>query len=64
MYNLAVSLDPAIVREARILAANEGMTLDAKVNEFLQQYAKFGSNVLDTVKLQAANPRRFASSGE
>lgn len=55
MYNLAVSLDPAIVREARALAAGEGMTLDAKVSDFLQQYAKFGSVALDTVKLPVAD---------
>jgi hypothetical protein len=60
MYNLAVSLDPAIVREARILAAGEGMTLDAKVNEFLQQYAKFGSVALEAMKLQVNDSHRFA----
>jgi plasmid stability protein len=48
MYNLTVSLDPVIVREARIRAIGEGTSVSAMVREFLQHYVKLGSAVLNS----------------
>ena len=45
MYNLTLSLDPAIVRDARIRAIGEGTSVSAMVREFLQHYVKLGSAV-------------------
>jgi len=56
MYNLTVSLDPAIVREARIRAIGEGTSVSAMVREFLQHYVKLGSAVLNSVTLTATEP--------
>jgi plasmid stability protein len=39
MTNLTISLDEAIVREARVRAIREGTSVSAKVREFLAQYA-------------------------
>lgn len=46
MYNLTVSLDPVIVREARIRAIGEGTSVSAMVREFLQHYVKMGAAAL------------------
>lgn len=48
MYNLTVSLDPVIVREARIRAIGEGTSVSAMVREFLQHYVKLGAAALKT----------------
>ena len=53
MYNLTVSLDPVIVREARIRAIGEGTSVSAMVREFLQHYVKLGSAVLTSATAQA-----------
>ena len=45
MTNLTVSLDENIVRLARIRAIGEGTSVNAKVREFLAQYAKAGAHV-------------------
>lgn len=39
MTNLTISLDEAIVREARVRAIREGTSVSAKLREFLTQYA-------------------------
>lgn len=62
MYNLTVALDPEIVREAQMLAVGEGLTLNEKVSEFLQQYAKFGSAALETKEFRANNAHLYANS--
>jgi hypothetical protein len=54
MYNLTVSLDPVIVREARIRAIGEGTSVSAMVREFLQHYVKLGSAALKPATAEAA----------
>jgi plasmid stability protein len=39
MSNMTISLDAAVVRNARIRAIQEGTSVSAKVREFLAQYA-------------------------
>ena len=39
MGNMTISLDPAVVRNARIRAIHEGTSVSAKVREFLAQHA-------------------------
>ncbi len=56
MYNLTVSLDPAIVREARIRAIGEGTSVSAMVREFLQHYVKLGSAALKSVAEETVKP--------
>jgi adenine-specific DNA methylase len=56
MYNLTLSLDPAVVREARIRAIGEGTSVSAKMREFLQHYAKLGSAVLKSTTEETAQP--------
>lgn len=40
MTNLTVSVDEAVVRQARIRALQEGTSVSAKVREFLAGYAQ------------------------
>lgn len=54
MYNLTVSLDPVIVREARIRAIGEGTSVSAMVREFLQHYVKLGSAALKPAAKESA----------
>ncbi len=56
MYNLTVSLDPVIVREARIRAIGEGTSVSAMVREFLQHYVKLGSAALKSATEDATKP--------
>ena len=39
MANLTISLDEAIIRQARIRAISEGTSVSAQVRDFLTQYA-------------------------
>lgn len=39
MANLTISLEEAVVKQARIRAINEGTSVSAKVREFLAEYA-------------------------
>lgn len=39
MTNLTLSLDDAVVRQARVRAITEGTSLSAKIREFLAEYA-------------------------
>jgi Family of unknown function (DUF6364) len=61
MYNLTVSLDPVIVREARIRAIGEGTSVSAMVREFLQHYVRLGSAALkpkeEAVAMQSPQER-------
>lgn len=56
MYNLTLSLDPAIVRDARIRAIGEGTSVSAMVREFLQHYVKLGAAVLKSAAPPAIEP--------
>ena len=56
MYNLTVSLDAAIVREARIRAIGEGTSVSAMVREFLQHYVKLGAAVLKSTTEETVKP--------
>jgi hypothetical protein len=56
MVNLTLSLDPAIVRDARIRAIGEGTSVSAMVREFLQRYVKLGAAALKSVPDEAAQP--------
>jgi plasmid stability protein len=54
MYNLTLSLDSNVVREARIRAIGEGTSVSAMVREFLQHYVKLGSAALKTAAEESA----------
>ncbi|MBD3893648.1 hypothetical protein [Hydrogenophaga sp.] len=41
MTNLTISIDAAIVRQARIRAIQEGTSVSAKVREFLSLYSTY-----------------------
>lgn len=42
MTNLTISIDEAIVRQARVRAIQEGTSVSAKVRDFLADYAQGG----------------------
>lgn len=56
MTNLTISLDDAIVRDARIKAIREGTSVSAKVREFLRAYVA-GSNNSQVQARQLATAR-------
>lgn len=39
MSNLTISVDDALIKQARVRAIQQGTSVSAKVREFLQQYA-------------------------
>ena len=43
MTNLTISLDDAVVKQARIRAIQDGSSVSAKVREFLADYARGSS---------------------
>lgn len=42
MTNLTISIDEAVVRQARVRAIQEGTSVSAKVRDFLAAYAQGG----------------------
>ncbi len=64
MTNLTISVDEALVRQARVRAIQEGTSVSAKVREFLAAYAQGGQTpqVAAQSFLDAARHSRANSS--
>lgn len=62
MGNLTISLDDAVIRQARVRAIQEGTSVSAKVREFLATYAQVndqkrqaGQAILEAARQSQAN---------
>ncbi len=73
MSNLTISVDDALVKQARVRAISQGTSLSAKVREFLLSYAtgtdtamtkrreEATDRLLDTLQMAAMQAQRSAS---
>lgn len=66
MTNLTISIDEAVVRQARVRAIQEGTSVSAKVRDFLAGYAQGGQpqQVAAQAFIEAARSSRANSSGQ
>ena len=65
MGNLTISLDDAVIKQARVRAIQEGTSVSAKVREFLATYAQVndqkrqaGPTILEATRQNQANRAR------
>jgi len=66
MTNLTISVDEAVVRQARVRAIQEGTSVSAKVREFLAGYAQGGQTQQSAAQafIEAAKSSRANASGQ
>lgn len=66
MTNLTISIDEAVVRQARVRAIQEGTSVSAKVREFLAAYAEGGQTQQSAGQafIEAARASRANTSGQ
>ncbi len=57
MTNLTISIDEAVVRQARVRAIQEGTSVSAKVREFLASYAQGGQSQQSAAQAFIETPR-------
>ena len=58
MTNLTISIDEAVVRQARVRAIQEGTSVSAKIRDFLAAYAQVGQAQQAAVQSFVAAARR------
>jgi plasmid stability protein len=66
MTNLTISIDEAVVRQARVRAIQEGTSVSAKVREFLASYAQGGQSQQSAAQafIEAARSSQANTSGQ
>lgn len=66
MTNLTISIDEAVVRQARVRAIQEGTSVSAKVRDFLAAYAQGGQAQQHAAQafIDAARSSRANTAGQ
>jgi len=66
MTNLTISIDEAVVRQARVRAIQEGTSVSAKVRDFLAAYAQGGQAQQSAAQafIDAARSSRANTTGQ
>jgi len=66
MTNLTISIDEAVVRQARVRAIQEGTSVSAKVRDFLAAYAQGGQTQQSAAQafIEAARSSRANTAGQ
>jgi len=66
MTNLTISIDEAVVRQARVRAIQEGTSVSAKVRDFLAGYAQGGQTQQSAAQafIEAARSSRANTAGQ
>lgn len=66
MTNLTISIDEAVVRQARVRAIQEGTSVSAKVRDFLAAYAQGGQAQQSAAQafIDAARNSRANTAGQ